>query len=164
MNNAKHYVCGFLLFYKNVDGNAKLCVLLIRKTHPQWLASKWNGIGGLVEPGETAIEAMKRKFEEETQVRLLLRSWHEFCVLKSTSRETNKDTFIHFFYTFQELAPEQLLLESPTEEHLDYFQIERLPQNVLPNVRWLVPMAINHRFGSDNAECFWIQESYEIGN
>lgn len=41
-------------------------VLLILKNRPSFLAGRWNGVGGHVEPGETPAQAMAREFREET--------------------------------------------------------------------------------------------------
>lgn len=43
-------------------------VVLIEKQKPNWQAGKLNGIGGKVERGETAEDAMCREFAEETGV------------------------------------------------------------------------------------------------
>lgn len=54
----KQYCLGFAMC-----GNT---VVLIRKTHPFWMAGKLNGIGGLCEPGESPEIAMCREWAEET--------------------------------------------------------------------------------------------------
>lgn len=43
-------------------------VLLLWKNRPAWQAGKLNGIGGKIEEGETAEEAMAREFTEETGI------------------------------------------------------------------------------------------------
>ena len=43
-------------------------VALIRKARPAWQAGKLNGVGGRIENGETVLDAMVRKFREETGV------------------------------------------------------------------------------------------------
>lgn len=57
-----NYCLGFM-----VDSTAGY-VALIKKVKPEFLANKWNGIGGKLEPGETAALAMRREFLEETGV------------------------------------------------------------------------------------------------
>lgn len=54
------YVLGFAV---NPDGTE---VLLILKNRPAWAKGRWNGVGGKVEAGETATQAMVREFAEET--------------------------------------------------------------------------------------------------
>lgn len=60
----KAYVCGFLICRTSQTN----WVALIRKARPSWQAGRLNGIGGSIEPGETALSAMRREFEEEAGV------------------------------------------------------------------------------------------------
>ena len=60
----QRYVLGFAF---SLNGAR---VALIRKLRPAWQADKFNGIGGKIELGETALQAMYREFREETGVRL----------------------------------------------------------------------------------------------
>jgi 8-oxo-dGTP pyrophosphatase MutT (NUDIX family) len=59
-SNMQHYVLGLL---KNDH-----TWFFIRKNRPHWQAGKLNGIGGKVEPGENADQAMVRETLEETSV------------------------------------------------------------------------------------------------
>lgn len=45
-------------------------VALIRKNRPDYLAGKWNGIGGKLEPGETHVQAAIRELKEEANLDL----------------------------------------------------------------------------------------------
>ena len=63
----KLYVVGFL-HYKDE-------VVLLRKSRPPMLAGKLNGIGGKIEPGEHAVDAMVREFAEETGLQTSERGW-----------------------------------------------------------------------------------------
>jgi 8-oxo-dGTP pyrophosphatase MutT (NUDIX family) len=60
MSSVTRYVAGFLF-----DPKGEL-VLLIEKKRPEWMAGKWNGVGGRIGAGETPLQAMARKGEEET--------------------------------------------------------------------------------------------------
>lgn len=70
------YVLGFCF---GTDGKAAL----IRKNRPAWQAGLLNGIGGKVEPGESALEAMEREFREECSLRVGAGQWR----LAGTMRE-----------------------------------------------------------------------------
>lgn len=69
------YVLGFL--FSNAPEFSR--VVLIRKTKPEWQAGKLNGVGGKVEKGETALEAMRREFLEECGVKK--ENWVPFALL-----------------------------------------------------------------------------------
>jgi 8-oxo-dGTP diphosphatase len=68
----KKMVVGFPLDYS--------LVYLIKKKRPDWQAGKLNGIGGHVEEGENAKEAMIRECYEETGTKIT--DWRHVCVMK----------------------------------------------------------------------------------
>ena len=68
-----NYVVGFLF------KEDKSSVVLIRKDRPAWQAGKLNGVGGKIEPNESAIDAMVREFREETSVDTNPSIWKHFC-------------------------------------------------------------------------------------
>jgi 8-oxo-dGTP pyrophosphatase MutT (NUDIX family) len=57
-----------------VDPNATH-ILLIEKNRPTWQAGLFNGIGGKLEEGETAVEAMARECLEETGLAIAADDW-----------------------------------------------------------------------------------------
>lgn len=122
------YVVGFFF------GHDRRSVALIRKNKPEWQAGKLNGIGGRVEPGETPIEGIVREFAEETGKHTHQRSWRFFAVLRA------RECDVHFF----EQSGNGAGIESPTSEQVDWYSIHHLLQNVLPNLRWLIPLALSN--------------------
>jgi 8-oxo-dGTP diphosphatase len=122
-----NYVVGFYFSRNNNE------VLLIRKNRPQWQAGKLNGIGGKIENCESAYDAMCREFMEETG--LWETEWYPLCVL------TGDWGTVEFFYTWG--TPQYA--ESRTDEQVEIHQCEFLPSDVIPNLKWLIPMAIHDR-------------------
>lgn len=123
----KQYVVGFLWIGDSV--------VLIRKNRPEWQAGKWNGVGGKVEPGETAEEAMVREFEEETG--FYNAQWFPFCV------NTGPDYQVRFFVSRVVLEEMQDTIESATDEpvecvHMKCFNLYPM----IPNLCWLLPMSL----------------------
>lgn len=125
----KSYVLGFLF---NVFGD----VALIRKNKPEWQKGKYNGVGGKIEEGETPLEAMRREFNEEAGMDI--DDWIKVCCLKGW--ESN-DEFIDWeLHIFVAIVP-ILDVKSMTGEQVISFPHFRLPGNVVPNLKWLIPMA-----------------------
>lgn len=118
------YVVGFTFSAREV--------LLIRKNRPSWQAGKYNGIGGHIEPGETPDQAMTREFLEETGAK---GCWFEFAVLTDKDRTWE----VHFFAggMFPDEKPRTM-----TDEEIAWVPMTDLPEHVLPNLRFLVPMAV----------------------
>lgn len=121
-------VCGFFF-----DPN-KTSVVLIRKKRPDWQAGLLNGVGGKVEEGEFALDAMVREFEEETGVRH--EDWTPFCVLTD---EINGYE-VHYFRAFGDV----MKCTTTTDEEIEMVMAGAVPASaVIPNLTWLIPMALD---------------------
>lgn len=123
------YVVGFMF---NPAENA---VLLIRKTHPDWQKGKLNGVGGRIEDDETPAEAMQREFTEETGI--THSDWRQFCVLGDARKWQ-----IHFFSAVGLIAKAKAM----TDETVEIVPAMALPFDTIPNLKWLIPMALSMRF------------------
>lgn len=121
------YVAGFLF-------DDQRHVALIRKlAGPSCLLGKLNAIGGKIEPGEHPHEAMAREFAEETG--LHVSDWIKVVVLSGPGFEV---TFFRAFTTPEFLSEVRTMEKEPVA----VYSTDPLPQDVVPNVRWLVPMAL----------------------
>lgn len=133
-------------------------VVLIRKNRPDWMAGRYNGIGGKVEgfdeiraaqTGQTAeMEAMIREWREETGDDQEV-DWKPFLQL------TTRGGVIHFFAGVGSVVRPRTV----TDEYVDDFPTCDLPRNVLPNLNWLVPMAREHLRESDSCDYFKVAEA-----
>lgn len=137
----RKYVCGFMF------DESRCCVLLIHKLRPDWQAGKLNGVGGRVEEGETEAEAMRREFKEETGIDHS--RWQLFCVLKDA-----RGWPVYFFFALGKIT----LAKTTTDEIPRYLPVERVQtrDDVIPNLRWLIPMAHSMQF--ESISHFSIQE------
>lgn len=131
------YVCGFAF-----DTDAQN-VALIRKARPAWQAGKLNGIGGHVEPGETASAAMGREFLEETG--LYTPGWRRFLHLT--------DGQLRWCVTFYRAFDVPLdKVETRTDETVGVYCLDELPDmKVVPNLRWLIPLAADRHWLAGNS-------------
>lgn len=124
------YVVGFLL---HPDRKS---VALIRKNKPKWQAGLLNGIGGKIEPGETALQAMEREFLEETSVKVS--GWRRYASVGG------RGFLIDFFVTTATI--EQFNnLQSITDELLEVVPVNYLHthNDFIQNLRWLLPLALD---------------------
>lgn len=128
------YVVGFLFA-------GDRWVLLLRKNRPAWQAGKLNGPGGKVEVGETFAEAMFREFVEE--VEYAVTTWEHFATLKGVERD-GRPYEVAFFRAELTVARGNVIhsyLEY--DEQPEWFPINALPDDVLPKLRFLIPMAFH---------------------
>ena len=109
-------------------------VVLIKKARPEYLAGKWNGVGGKVEKHESESLAMAREFQEETGVMTEPSLWEKFANLQ------NQDYTVNFFRMTSKLYQ---TVGSMTDEWVSVYHINSLPEATVTNVRWLIPMALD---------------------
>jgi 8-oxo-dGTP diphosphatase len=138
----QEYVAGFL-FANNFE-----LVALIEKQKPAWQKGKLNAIGGKIEPGETPLQAMVREFQEETS--MLVENWRQFVTLSG-------DGFVvHFFFA---MVSEDAIYEvkTMTEEEVSVYEYDELCDlKTIPNLRWLIPMAMSMQY--ETAAAFNVTE------
>jgi 8-oxo-dGTP pyrophosphatase MutT (NUDIX family) len=133
------YVVGFLF------SPGRKIVLLLQKNRPEWQLGMWNGPGGKLEPGETPAAAMQREFFEETG--LDIGAWEQYAELSGLGFQ------IFFFRAFSGMI---WVGKSMTDELVDRFSIDDLPERLMTNATWLIPMALS--MDLDRAAGFAVQE------
>jgi 8-oxo-dGTP diphosphatase len=121
----QQYVAGFLF---RADASE---VALIGKIKPAWQRGKFNGIGGKIEAGETPWDAMCREFREETGANVS--TWRQFAVLRWRGGSV---------YFFEARGSYQLF--TTTAEPVVWVKIAALQElEIIPNLRWLIPLALD---------------------
>jgi 8-oxo-dGTP diphosphatase len=135
----KRYVVGFMFSGDGLD------VCLILKNRPEWQAGKFNGVGGKIEPtDQSSAAAMCREFFEETGVNTDECEWDNFLLMrcdKESKIPGNTNPFeIYFFRAF---STKIWNVGTTTDEMISIVLADDLPGNVVPNLKWLVPMARN---------------------
>jgi 8-oxo-dGTP pyrophosphatase MutT (NUDIX family) len=161
-----NYVCGFYFSFE-VER-----VLLIRKMKPAWQRGSCNGLGGKIEHGESPSQAMRREFFEESELQTLESGWKEYAYLHGLNggREEGGPYGVHFFAYHGQLTASELaevanqhwhkFVKMPGEfESLTVVSVHELRyRRVLPNLKWLVPMAYNILKGDDACTMFDVHE------
>lgn len=121
----KNYVLGFY-FYP--DPPCK--VVLILKKKPSWQKGFWNGVGGSVEKGEAPLQAMRREFQEETGA--IVSDWRLFSLLTGPG---------YCVSCYSAMGQEDV--RTTTDEIVRTFIVYQLPDTILPNLAYLIPMAFD---------------------
>lgn len=124
----QEYVLGFAF------DTALKRVPLIQKTKPAWQAGKLNGIGGKLHWREVPMAGMAREFYEETGFPGPL-MWRHFATLTGSDWQV---------YCFTVVSDEALNSVTTTEGELVVMaDTQRLPEQVISNLRWLIPLAMH---------------------
>lgn len=139
----QEYVAGFLF------SEDRRSVVLIRKEKPDWQRGLLNGVGGKIEPGETATLAMFREFFEETGA--VVANWNKYTTLVGSWG------VVHVFRSFNDSAFNDA--RTCTDEQIGHYYLENLhrgPLKTIPNLAWLIPMALS--MDSERADSFTVME------
>lgn len=111
-------------------------VILIRKNKPEWQRGLFNGVGGLIEPGECSNVAMAREFQEETGIETFCTDWTPV-----TQMDFPDDTTVFCYAT--RLPRHKETFTQMTEELVGLHSLTELDHpKLIPNLRWLIPMAL----------------------
>jgi 8-oxo-dGTP diphosphatase len=130
------YVVGFMF------DSAKEKVALIRKNRPTWQAGKLNGIGGKHEEGEFIHETMIREFYEETGHKTSVSEWEHFLLMGN--RPHDAESWQVFCYVGTGDLSQLRTMEDEQIEIVDVSSINQQRKDLIDNLTWIVPLAINH--------------------
>lgn len=120
----KRYTVGFIF-------DPTLCrVVLIHKNRPDWQNGRMNGIGGHIEEGEESVACMVRETQEESGLVTGKEQW----VFLGTIHEPG--ALVDFYATIHAGDPKDIV--SCTDEPVEWCDVAHLPEQVLPNIPWLV--------------------------
>lgn len=125
----KKYVTGFLFSQDSSH------VVLIKKLAPEWQIGYLNGVGGKIEANENAYEAMSREFQEETGVLIPVIQWNCYAQIYRANHYE-----LDVFFAHSDLAFESRTVE---KEEVLVVKTSELPKNIIPNLNWLIPLALD---------------------
>ena len=138
--SAPAYVIGFLFAPRYQR------VVLIEKRKPAWMAGYLNGIGGKIEPGETPEEAIARECAEECGVNLPPHAWSKIATETGAGGVGDgRRPTLYFLKAKSGLA---CAARSCEAEKIVLAEPLYLPRSVLPNVSWLIPLALDPGVGA----------------
>ena len=149
------YVLGFLF---DLTGNR---VLLRKKQKPDWMVNKFNGVGGKVDDGEIGIEAMHRECDAETGHDP--GDWQFFCALsgKGFLMECYLAYYENLHHIDSYYSDTDHTGDEPRVETNHIFPVHDLPPNLVPNCRWLIPMALSLSRG-EKCSNFKVEEGSNV--
>jgi 8-oxo-dGTP diphosphatase len=107
-------------------------LVLMRRTRPAWQAGRVNALGGGIIDGETPASAARREVREECGVDVA--EWMEVLVWEDAEYR------MHVMRAVSERAGEARTME---DQEVFLADVNVLPVNVIGNLRWLVPLALD---------------------
>jgi 8-oxo-dGTP diphosphatase len=124
------YVAGFMF------SEDRTHLALIQKKKPEWQRGRFNAIGGKIEPGEGALDAMVREFQEETGVDTTPEVWESLATL------TGPGWRVHFFHAFTDSVWDA---RTTTDEEVFVGAVAGFTANqfLMDNLKVLIPLALD---------------------
>lgn len=107
-------------------------VVLMRRTRPAWQAGRVNALGGGIMERESAMSAARREVREECGVDVA--EWSK--LLEWDDAEYR----MHVLSALSARAAEARTLE---DQEIFLADVRALPENVIDNLRWLIPLALD---------------------
>jgi 8-oxo-dGTP diphosphatase len=107
-------------------------VVLMHKTRPAWQAGRVNALGGKLLPGESAADAARREVREEAGVDVA--DWEEFLVW---------DDPVYRMHAVRAFDPAAERAHTAEDQEVVLASTDGLPPNLIDNLRWLVPLALD---------------------
>lgn len=112
-------------------------ILLLNPTSPEWQVGKLNGLGGKFESDESVFECAKREVYEESGLETSLEDW--VYIAKEFWPDLGDN--IHFL-AYVHNQPETNF-ESSVEGELEWVLVNNLPERVISNLKWQIPLAVD---------------------
>jgi len=108
-------------------------VVLMHKTRPAWQAGRVNALGGRLLAGESAADAARREVREEAGVDVA--TWDEVLVWDDPVYR------MHVVRAFDDDAARRA--HTAEDQTVFLADAHALPPNLIDNLRWLVPLALD---------------------
>jgi 8-oxo-dGTP pyrophosphatase MutT (NUDIX family) len=117
------------------DNSLKRVVLML-KNRPNWQAGKFNFPGGHIETDEKGIDCVIREFKEECGIVTNIEDWRHIGLIRN---QWNYE--VEIFTGVQNAKHGEL--KTMEDQPVTWIDIDKLPKNVVSNLSWLVPFALN---------------------
>lgn len=110
-------------------------VLLIHKNRPEWMNGLINGLGGKIEDGEDTLLSVIREVKEESNLNL-----DKDSLMLITDVNSLDFTMKVYACAYKGNIDDSKSLE---DEEVEWFNVDNLPHNVIPNLFWMIPLSID---------------------
>jgi len=124
-------------------------VLLVHKNSPAWQAGLINGVGGKVDSDETTLDCMVRECQEETTLEIPAAAWMPVATMIDEDG-VNPGLTIAVFVTKFDGAMANA--QKNDHEEIEWFPHNQIPDNVISNLHFLIPLAHQKLLGHDSKE------------
>jgi 8-oxo-dGTP diphosphatase len=126
----KEYTVGFLFTADLKE------MLFLHPKRPEWQVGFLNGPGGRIEEGESPAECIAREMAEEAGIEVDPFEWQ---LVETEIGARSADITVHFLSARFDGSKNEIV--QLTDEALEWLPIDPPPENIIENLRELIPKA-----------------------
>ena len=138
------YTVGFMF---SEDESKVILLQKKKKKGLEFLAGKWNGVGGTVEKDELPSVCMAREFQEEAGIKTAPEDWKLFAIISGPNYNVNFYlTHYHDLYEYIQCEEEKVSIFSTDCVWGNYNAPNSYHDiDVVPNIKFLIPLALESK-------------------
>lgn len=136
----KNIPASYLILFQNNK------VLLLKRFNTGYEDNKYSFIAGHVDEGETFTEAIIREAFEEAGIKIFEKDLKVMHVMHRKSVDSER---VDIFFTVKKWMGNLENMETDKCSELDWFDMENLPENVIPYIRKVIENIKNKIFYSE---------------
>jgi 8-oxo-dGTP diphosphatase len=125
-------------------------VLLVKRCNTDWASERWNFPGGLLEDGETLLQAAIRETREETGVIIDPADFTLVHVLHVQAGGSNTRTIIGFYFMAEKWRDTPINNEPDKHSDIGWFDVHNLPVTATQHARQALHGLLNNGAYSEN--------------
>lgn len=120
-------------------------ILLARRTNTSWRNGQYSLIAGHLDPDESIQTAMIRESKEEAGITIVSSDLKFVHVMHHVEQEA----YLDFFFTADSWKGEPHICEPEKCDDMQWFDLDALPENLVPNVREVITQYMQDKYFSE---------------
>jgi mutator protein MutT len=116
-------------------------ILLSRRYNTGYFDNYYSFPAGHLDGGETLKQAMVREAEEETGITI---NPSDLELIHTMNRKIPANERVDFFFTTKKWQGEPKIMESEKCDDLSWFELNNLPDNIIPYIKQVIDLFLNN--------------------
>ncbi len=125
-------------------------ILLLRRYNTGYEDGNYSVIAGHVDKGESFTEAIIREAKEEANITLKKDDLKVVHIMHRNSKTTKNNERVDTFFVAENWSGELKNVEPNKCDDLSWFEIDKLPQNIIPYIKQAIEESLDNNFYSEH--------------
>lgn len=122
-------------------------VLLLRRCNASFGNCQYSLVGGKIEPGEAALQALVREIKEEIGLTLQEK---DLTFVHALYRKGTESDFVALCFSADITGKEIINAEPEKHDDMQFFSVHNLPENILPAHKQVIEAILIKRYYSEH--------------